>query len=86
MFSNTITTPEVFELSANSTFPANEEGQNNSGNINQTILATSAVCYGVYMVDCYVVKLYRILKKWELSLTDEQKGNFISMQYAILIF
>jgi hypothetical protein len=82
MFSNTITTPEVEP----STFSANEEGQNNSGNINHTILATSAVCYGVYMVDCYVVKLYRILKKWELSLTDEQKGNFISMQYAILIF
>jgi hypothetical protein len=77
MLSNTI--PEVLELSANSTFPANEEGQNNSGNINQTILATSAVCYGVYMIDCYVVKLYRILQKWELSLSDEQRGNFISM-------
>jgi len=53
-------------------------GQVDPGAVSQvhTIFATAAVCYGVHLIDCYVVKLYRALKKWEMDLTIEQKGIF----------
>ena len=40
-----------------------------------TIFATATVCYGLHALDCLAVKAYRHLKKWEWSMTDEQKGN-----------
>ena len=71
---------QSFKMSANSTIPANNEGQqNNSDTMDQAIFLTSAFCYGIYMIDCCVVKLYRVVQEWELSVTDELKGNFISM-------
>ena len=51
-----------------------EEDDGESGNA-WTILATATVCFGLRVADCYVVRLYRHLKKWELGLTDEQRGN-----------
>ena len=40
-----------------------------------TIMATATVCFGLRVADCYIVKLYRHLKYWELGLSDEQRGN-----------
>ena len=42
-----------------------------------TIIATAAVCLGARLVDCYVVKLYRFLKRWEWAMDHEQRGNLI---------
>ena len=41
------------------------------------IIATAAVCFGARLVDCYVVKLYRFLKRWEWAMDHEQRGNLI---------
>ena len=40
-----------------------------------TIFATATVCYGLHALDCLAVKAYRHLRKWEWSMTEEQKGN-----------
>ena len=68
------------------------EGQDDSGAVDQvtsqvhTILATAAVCYGVHLVDCYVVKLYRMLKKWEFGMTHEEKGNLLFLTFVTSLF
>jgi len=33
------------------------------------------VCFGLRVADCYIVKLYRHLKHWEVGLSEEQRGN-----------